>query len=639
MKYRNYCAALALAFAAACGGADSSGEKDEPEGVSSGGGGKASEASASDLAETTDSKKKNAYFGDLHIHTKNSFDAYIFGTRSTPDDAYRFAKGETIKHPAGYDIQLVGPALDFMAVTDHGEYLGIVPAMDNPEHPIGQTEIAQAVFGENATDPVTAFGQIGISFVTGNPIDEINDVDYMTSIWAETIATADRHYEPGEFTTFAGYEFTAMTVIDAELVAAANLHRNVIFKDAAPTQLFSTLNSTNPEDLWDWMDTQRADGRDVLSIPHNSNASNGEMFAMETYEGAPLTEDYAVQRLRNEPIIEITQLKGTSETHPEFSPNDEWSNFEQYEVFIGSQVARTNNLGDFARPSLARGIALSEEIGANPFEFGFIGSSDTHVSAGSFSEQQHHGKFGNDGVPAARQSIPAEGKSWAETPQGNGRAVTAAQFGASGLAGVWAEENTREAIFEAMQRRETFGTSGPRIRIHLKALSTESDDQYAGQTLAQLEDAAWTAMGGELASKVSPHFHARAMRELNSAPLQRLQMIKVWHENGEPKETLVDIACSQGQPVDGRCPDNGASVSTTTCLRTGRGASQLETIWRDPDYDPSLNAAYYVRVLENPKCRWSTWDAVRNGTPPNPNMEAVIQDRAWTSPIWVKAEK
>ncbi|MCR9079897.1 MAG: DUF3604 domain-containing protein [Hyphomonadaceae bacterium] len=586
---------------------------------------------------------KNAYFGDLHVHTRNSFDAYIFATRRTPDDAYRFAKGEVIPHDAGYEIQLDGPPLDFLAVTDHGEYLGVIPFMDDPNHPLSKTMTAQAAFGDDAAASAETFQNIGISFVIGQPIEEIRDQEHMNQIWAQTINAAERHNDPGTFTTFAGYEFTAMTIVSQEAGAAANLHRNVIFRDAAPDQVFSTLDSTNPEDLWAWMDGQREAGIDVLAIPHNSNSSNGEMFALQTYDGAPLTEDYAVTRLRNEPIVEMTQIKGTSETHPSLSPNDEWANFEQYDYFIGSSAKSTVNEGDFVRPSLARGLALAESLGANPYEFGFIGSSDTHIAAATLREDTHWGKFPTDGAnPQSRSSVPPEGYTdWADVPNATDRRIlTGAKFSASGLVGVWAESNTRDDLFDGMRNRETFGTSGPRMKVRLFA----GDYDASILDAADLLDQAYVngvPMGGNLVTSEgeAPSLLAWAVQDPLSAPLQRLQVIKVWAEDGAAREAVYDVACSDGStpdPQTHRCADNGASVDISTCAtEPGTGSGELKAVWQDPSYDPDQVSAYYVRVLENPTCRWSTWDAVRAGTPPNPNLPTTLQERAWSSPIWV----
>ena len=574
---------------------------------------------------------KNAYFGDLHIHTKNSFDAFIFGTRATPDDAYRFAKGATIENGAGAEISLNGPPLDFLAVTDHGEYIGIVPAMRDRKSPISKTKTAKSIFGLTATDRRANFLRIGATVVSGEEIQDIYDREHMNSIWADTVAAAERHNQPGEFTTFAGYEFTAMTQVTD--FAAANLHRNVIFKDKAPTQLFTTLDSPNPEDLWTWMNQERAAGREVLAIPHNSNASNGQMFANVSYDGSPLPEGYGQNRLRNEPLVEITQLKGTSEAHPSLSPNDEWADFEQYEYLIGSTDKSNPVKGSFIRPALGRGLELKD----NPYKFGLIGSSDTHLAAGSFREETHFGKFPHDLDPENRQSTPPKkAKQWPAETEKKVDLISTPQYGASGLAGVWAKANTREHIFEAMQAKETFATSGPRIRVRMFAGQAYSPLLLTKTDMVTKAYDGGVAMGGTLkGSGTSPDFIAWAMMDPAGTPLQRLQIIKVTSKG----EQIYDAACANGKPVNPethRCSDNGARVDLSTCAtNNGTGAAELKAIWQDPDYKEGEDAAYYIRALENPKCRWSTWDAVRNGTPPNPTMQSTLQDRAWGSPIWI----
>ena len=543
---------------------------------------------------------KEAYFGDLHIHTKNSFDAFIFGTRATPDDAYRFAKGATIKNGAGADISLSGPPLDFLAVTDHGEYLGIVPAMRDSKSPISKTKTAKSIFGVTATNRRENFIKIGTTIVNGEEIEDIYDHAHMNNVWAETVAAAERHNKPGEFTTFAGYEFTAMTQVTD--LAAANLHRNVIFKDEAPKQLFTTLDSTNPEDLWAWMNKQRAEGREVLAIPHNSNASNGQMFADVSYDGSPLPEGYGINRLRNEPLVEITQLKGTSEVHPSLSPNDEWADFEQYEYLIGSTDKSTPAKGSFVRPALGRGLGLKNNLD-----------------------------------PDNRQSTPpGKVKTWPAKATNKVDLISTPQYGASGLAGVWAEANTREDLFNAMQAKETFATSGPRIRVRMFAGNNYSPLLLAKPDLVKEAYAGGVPMGGKIkASENAPDFIAWAMMDSAGTPLQRLQIIKVTQKG----ERVFDVACANGKPVDPntfRCSDNGARVDLSSCATNdSTGAAELKAIWQDPTYKQGESAAYYIRALENPKCRWSTWDAVRNGTPPNPDMKATLQDRAWGSPIWV----
>ena len=581
---------------------------------------------------------KIALYGDLHVHTTNSFDAFIFGTRTDADAAYRFAKGEAIDNGAGDKIKLDGPPLDFYAVTDHGEYLGIVPAMRDRSTALSKTDTAKSIFGVLANNRRASFLRVGQTVVSGDEIEEIYDRDLMDSVWARNVAAAETHNEPGRFTTFAGYEFTAMRAVAD--TAAANLHRNVIFADSAPDRLFTTLDSPRPDALWGWMDKQRAAGHDVLAIPHNSNASNGMMFAFGSYNGAPVDRAEAELRRRNEPVVEITQVKGTSETHPLLSPNDEWSNFEIYDNLIGGQLPSYVTDGSFIRQGLARGFQLEENLGVNPFEFGVIGSSDTHVSAGAYGEESFFGKFPHDMNPDSRQTVPPQNaKTWPEdfTPETD--LIATPQYGASGLAGVWARANTRAEIFDAMARKETFGTSGPRMKVRFFAMQTRvEDDILDAPDMVERAYESGKPMGSrwETNGRNAPQFLAWASRDANSAPLERLQIIKSWMKDGRPQERIHDVSCADGRaPEAGRCPAQNLRVDLSTCERSGKGAAELKTLWVDPNYDAKIPAAYYVRVLEAPKCRWSTWDAVRNGTPPNPDMDASLQDRAWSSAIWV----
>lgn len=590
---------------------------------------------------------KNVYFGETHVHTKNSFDAYIFNVRSTPEDVYRFALGETVRHPSGYDIKLGGPPLDFAAVTDHGAYMGILPAMNAEGHPLNALEMSKDMFSQDPEKIVAAFGKMGGSVRSGEPYPEIYDRELIDSTWQNVIATANKYYQPGKLTTFAGYEYTAVTTQgrDDTSFIGGNLHRNVFFENDAPDRLFSTLDSINPEDLWDWMDGQRAAGRDVISVPHNSNVSDGEMFKTTSYYGKALTAEMNAQRLRNEPIVEITQVKGTSETHPALSPNDEWADFEIYEKLLSSYVDSKIN-GSYVREALAIGLSLEDKTGVNPYKFGLIGASDSHVAGGAFDEQDYWSKVGIiDGTPEQRGSIPPDGaKNWDGIDRDVNGEAWFSRWGASGLAAVWAEENTRESIFASMRNRETYATSGSRIQLRVfggygfdTSLATDPDmitKAYAGGV----------PMGGDLtASETAPRFLVWAMRDPRHAPLQRLQMVKVWHVNGTAQEKLYDIACSDGAVPDAtthRCPDNGASVDLTDCsISTDAGDPELRTVWTDPDFASDISAAYYVRVLENPTCRWSTWDALRAGVARHPDLPATVQDRAYSSPIWYAADK
>ena len=587
---------------------------------------------------------KNVYFGDLHIHTKNSFDAYIFNVRTTPADVYRFASGETLKHPGGYDMTLSGPPLDFVAATDHGAYMGILPAMDNPDNPLSKLEISKKIFG--ATDPdaiIRNFQTIGQSVRSGKPIDGLYDRELVDRTWQDAVATADRYYKPGTLTTFAAYEYTSVTTRGGSegTFAGGNLHRNVVFESGAPDRLFSTLESPNPEDLWDWMDKERSAGRDVLAIPHNSNVSDGKMFDMVQYGGGVIDANYTTQRIRNEPIVEMSQVKGTSETHPALSPNDEFASFEIYDKLLASNIESKIN-GSYIREALARGLALEKVTGTNPYAFGLIGSSDSHVAGGSYDEKDYWSKVGIvDASAESRGSVPPGG---AETWEGVERDVNAenwfSKWSAAGYAAVWAEENTRESIFNGMRQKETYATSGPRLRLRFFGGDMTEDMLNAADMAAQGYSAG-VPMGGNLSTDVAPTFMAWAARDPRGAQLDRLQIIKSWNTADGPKEAVYDMACSDGANPDAtthRCPNNGASVDLADCSpSTGQGDPELKAIWTDPDYTAGEAAAYYVRVLENPTCRWSTWDALKAGTEFHPDLPTTIKERAWSSPIWTSS--
>lgn len=571
---------------------------------------------------------KNAYFGDLHVHTRYSFDAFLFGTKTSPDDAYRFAKGESIKHAAGYDLQLDRP-LDFYAVTDHAFFLGMWWAMTDPSHPLADDpEARRFLDAETVADRGRAF-RTAFPFLTRN----FNIEDIRTA-WEDIQATAERHNQPGEFTAFIGYEFTS--------ARDGNLHRNVIYRGSdTPALPFSRLDSLNPEDLWDWMDKQRANGVESLAIPHNSNGSNGNMFDLVKFAGEPLDARYAEQRMRNEPLVEITQVKGTSDTHPFLSPNDEWADFEIFPYQI-ARWAKSRPQGSYVRDAWLSGLALEAGLGFNPYLFGIIGSSDTHNSGEQFDESKFLSKVGVlDSESVNRGSVPVV----TENSSLGYREVYNRFFGASGLAGVWAEENTREAIYDAFRRKETFGTSGPRIKVRFFAGYDFADETTTPADLVQRAFDQAVLQGAELTARNSgsPQFLVWATADPLGTKLQRLQVVKGWMQDGQRQEKVFDVACSDGLEVDSathRCPDNGATVNITNCSITqGVGASEQRTLWTDPQFDPGQRAFYYVRVLENPTCRWSTWDAIRAGTPTRPDLPTTIQERAWSSPIWISANQ
>ena len=579
---------------------------------------------------------RNAYFGDTHIHTILSFDAYLFGTRRTPDDAYEFAKGGAIEHASGFMMQMKKP-LDFLMVSDHAFYLGMMREIADGRGDYADHELVPVIRGATSAAGASAAFQAVLGHLRGraqdpDAPDDLDDRTVARSAWQEIIESAGRHNDPGNFTTFIGYEYTTSGP------GTENLHRNVIFRGTdVPAQPFARLDSLNPEDLWAWMDANRAKGMESIAIPHNSNGSDGWMFQKTNWAGEPIDAEYAELRMRNEPLVENTQVKGTSDTHPLLSPNDEWADFELMELKVAT-TQPSQAPGSYVREAYLNGLVMEATGGFNPYKFGVIGSSDTHNAAGSFEEDNYWSKTGlMDIQPQLRGSVPR-----ADSPPNDPQYADGASqyWGASGLAGVWAESNTRDAIFDAMRRKETFSTSGPHIPVRFFAgYDLDEGLLTADDSIAQAY-ASGVPMGADLNADGTraPGFFVWAARDTVSVALQRLQIIKGWLEDGEPREAVYDIACSDGGEVDPathRCPDNGARVDLTTCdVTPGKGAGELKAVWHDPGFDPAQKAFYYVRVLENPKCRWSTWDAIRAGVTPRPDMHSTLQDRAWSSPIW-----
>ncbi|MDE2976539.1 MAG: DUF3604 domain-containing protein [Acidobacteriota bacterium] len=571
---------------------------------------------------------RDAYFGDLHVHTRFSFDAYLFQTRTGPDDAYRFAKGEAIEHPSGHQLQLQSGAFDFQAVTDHGMYLGVMPDMDNAGSVLYDTTLGADLRGGGGF--ARAIQGLRSGEFAELPADAVDNA--ARTSWQAIIDAAEAHNDPGNFTTFIAYEYTTSSE------DRGNLHRNVIFRGSnVPPKPFASTDSRNPEDLWRWLDGLRDAGIEGLAIPHNSNGSNGNMFKLETVGGEPLDAAYADLRMRNEPLVEVTQVKGTSETHPLLSPNDEWAGFEIFPYRIATTLY-SEPKGSYAREAYVNGLVMQETEGFNPFRFGLVGATDTHNSGGTPEEDNFHGKVGvGDGTGQNRGAVPLD----EPTEDGEKYIQNSFKFwGGSGLAGVWAEENTRDAIYDAFRRKETFGTSGPRMRVRFFGGYDYPDDLTSDPEMIAFAYEGGVPMGGDLVANggSSPRFLVWAARDADSAPLQRLQMVKGWVEDGEARESVVDIACADGGMPSGdplRCPDNGASVDLSDCSHSqDLGAAELSALWTDPDFDAAKHAVYYVRVLENPTCRWSTWDALRAGVEPNPDMPSTIQERAWSSPIW-----
>lgn len=577
---------------------------------------------------------RHLLWGDLHVHTSQSYDAYTMGTRTLPDDAYTYMKGGTIEHALGYAIRARRP-LDFGAVTDHAEYLGIARAMD--EDPAASAAHLREVISSGNPLRISlhylrvTLGQMRSHAVLEErfvrpAMEEISD-----SAWRETIAAAQRHDDPGRFTTFVAYEWTSMPNDE-------NLHRNVIFaSERVPGRPFSSRDSEDPEDLWAALEDQRAQGMDSIAIPHNGNVSNGRMYASRTFGGRPLDADYARRRVLNEPISEIFQVKGSSEAHPRLSSDDGFAGFELYEDLLSSRRRKSEPKGSYYRDALRTGLEFAHREGFNPFVLGAIGSSDGHNASSPTEEDAHHGKLplldGSAGLRlglSLSSLLPNLGGLWSS----------------AGLAAIYAEENTRASLFAAMKRRESYATSGPRIAVRF----------FGGfdYTEAILDDPEWIArayrggvpMGGELAGAAgggaAPVFLIWAAKDPIGAHLDRIQIIKTWVEvDGTSREQLYDVAASDGRLEKaggyGVLPvGNTVDVANAT-WEDSIGSAELSAVWRDPAFDAYEHALYYARVVEIPTPRHTTYAAKALGVAaPSP---AWIQERAVTSAIWYRPER
>lgn len=576
--------------------------------------------------------QRNAYWGDLHIHSSYSYDAYTMGVRTLPDDAYTFAQGGTIQHGIGYPIRLSRP-LDFAAVTDHAEYLGVPRYLDG---------LSPEERGESYDQGLRSALEMGTFGFLKHYLTEVvmkmtsNEKRHETfggegmevvsqTTWDKIVESTQANNQPGVFTTFIAYEWTSMP--DAE-----NLHRNVIYKgDKFPKFPWSSLNSENPEDLWEELDRQNKEGMTVMSIPHNGNASNGKMYDRAMYEGGKFNREYADLRMRIEPLSEMFQVKGQSETHPLLSDEDQFADFSIMDSIMSFDGAKSQPRGSYIRDALRAGLEFSHSEGFNPYRFGVIGSSDSHNASSSVEEDNFHGKLplldGTAGIRLGQYSETIADKA------------PATKWSAAGLAAVWAEENTRASIFEAMQRKETYATTGPRISIRFFAGQSYPTDMLDKHDLLELAYAGGVPMGGQLmAGEASPVFAVWASKDSQGANLDRLQIIKGWvDESGNSHEKIFDVAAS-GERLEKAKGAAIASVGNTVDIKSATysnsiGDSQLAALWRDPEFASQQEAFYYVRVLEIPTPRWSTYDAAKLGVEaPEP---ATIQERAVTSAIWL----
>ena len=580
---------------------------------------------------------RNLYWGDTHVHSSWSVDAGNMGNlRIGPDEAYRFARGETLTAHNGLKLRLRRP-LDFLMVSDHAAYLGVLPRLDAGDELARSTEVGERWYQlRQKGEMLAVFLEFVDSFLSG--VDVIDNEALERAVWQDVVENAERHNQPGVFTAFIGYEWTSSSNGD-------NLHRNVVFRDGAEKTAqippFSSLDSFDPEDLWRHMDRyEKLTGGRVLAIPHNSNLSGGQMFSIETWDGRPIDRAYAETRSRFEPLVEATQVKGDSETHPLLSPNDEFADYETWNTNIGGVRTSPKQLpGGYVRSALERGLDLAARTGVNPYKFGLIGSTDSHTGFATAEEDNYWGKFSEAEASAERWADPF----W---PEGTGNEVEYLEWrmAASGYAAIWARENTREALFDAMTRRETYATTGPRMVVRFfGGWSFETGDE-ARPDLASVGYAGGVPMGGDLASlpdreSAAPTFLLSVLKDPAGANLDRVQIVKGWRtENGDLVEQVYDVAVSDGRKIgrDGRARKRvGSTVDIeNAAYRNSIGAATLASVWRDPDFDPAERAFYYLRALEIPKPRWTAYDAHFFGVEMPDEVPMVVQDRAYSSPIW-----
>jgi len=576
---------------------------------------------------------KNVYFGDTHLHTRNSADAYSLGNLNlTPADAFRFAQGQELTAHNGMRVQLRRP-LDFLVVSDHSEYLG-------------------GYYRFNVNDPIVTATDAGVQwqdFVSeGNPDQMMGTFTGSMAdpeayppfpkatqkrIWEDVTLTADDHNQPGRFTAFIGYEWTAM-------INGNNLHRVVIYRDGAEKAKqmapFTSQESADPRDLWNALQAVEDEtGAKVMAIAHNGNLSNGMMFPSQTVDGEKLTSAYAETRARWEPIYEVSQVKGDGEAHPTLSPDDEFADFENWDW---DNIGRTEEKEDwmleheYARGALKLGLQYEASLGVNPFKVGLISSTDGHNTISTTEEDNFFGKFPeSEPGPERFTNAMANNQLWQN-----------AKLVASGYAAVWATENTREALFDAMQRREVYATTGSRMQVRFFGGWGYADDVVDHANYLDIAYSGGVPMGGDLTAGPdgeAPRFIVVAARDPDGANLDRVQIVKGWlAADGSLQEKVYDVAWSGARaidPVTGKLPSVGSTVDEARATyKNTIGAPELAVVWQDPTFNPEERAFYYARVLEIPRPRWTTVDAMYFGVERPDHVPASIQDRAYTSPIW-----
>ena len=577
-------------------------------------------------------------FGDTHFHTNLSFDAGLVGTRLTMDEGYRFARGEKVISNTGQPVQLIRP-LDFLVITDHAEFIGLAPMIQRSDPKLLADPWGKWVhdrFNAGSEGRMEAFANI-IEWGTVKVKNPLGSNDAEQSIWLDFVERADTYNEPGRFTAMTGFEWTSTPKGD-------NLHRVVIFADGfektSQTHPYSTFDSQDPQDLWAYLaEYEEKTGGRVVAIPHNGNLSNGLMFNPKNFRGEKITREYAQRRIRWEPLYEMTQIKGDEEAHPRVSPDDEFADFENWDVANLSGTAPKKDWMlryEYARSALQVGLEIGKKTGVNPFKFGLMGASDTHTALATTREENYFGKYQHTEPSPDRHNrevIPADDPAL--------RIVTA-QEQAGSLMAVWARENTRREIFDAMLRKEVYATTGTRIRVRLFAGWDFKADEVMRPDFIHQGYKRGVPMGGDLRKAPggkAPTFIVRALRDPDGANLDRIQIIKGWLDaKGKLHERIYDVAVSDGRTIgkNGRAKKpvgNTVDIASATYTNT-IGDALLTAHWKDPDFDAKEHAFYYVRVLEIPTPRWTTYDAAFFKIKRPDMVPATIQDRAYTSPVW-----
>ena len=603
--------------------------------------------------------EKQVYFGDTHLHSSYSFDAFLNNNHSAdPDTAYRWAKGQPVIHPYNRTRVQINTPLDFLVVSDHAEMLGVMRAVREGtiiKEDLGwignikrwyafrlmneaiDTDTGLQFFGQflpkiaansDHSDPVKD---------TGNNISDVNifgdTTKTSTRAWDDIVESAERHNDPGTFTSLLGWEWSSIPM-------GANLHRIVITPDGADKASqflpYGSDKSQYPEDLWQWLDeTQQRTGTRFMAIPHNSNVSKGYMFDDTSLRGVPIDAEYARRRIKWEPIVEVTQIKGDSEARSDFSPNDEFADFENYDHYIQQgKSAYKASTADYIRPALKKGLAIELEVGVNPYKFGLIGSTDAHSGLSSAEENNFWGKMAKDSTPETKERFGSISSS-------NGWNMSA-----SGLAAVWAEENTREGLYAAFKRKEVYATSGPRMRVQMFAGWQFPDNAVMAENFSAIGNQYGVPMGGDLLTTSddgkAPSLLIRAVKDPVDANLDRIQVVKGWVDNdGRQQERVYNVAWSDDRELnaDGKLPNVGNTVDLSSGRYTNTiGQAELAVLWVDPDFNPKNSAFYYTRVLQIPTPRNGLLDSLALGLDEPPRGPKTIQERAYTSPIWYQSQ-